>query len=163
MTLSVISAFHLDDRLSAVGSLRSTGIAPRHHYYGPIRHPLVVPSVSREHRLYDGPNSKGFLPGTRRASPVAWCVLVSVLPVTTPPTCPDATASLRQSILPSPPTMRLGHRTLRFTRQPLRSLALRPGDSLAIHKMTLSIGFSSVGFPPGCYPSYGLWLLPRRD
>ena len=78
-----------------------------------------------------------------------------MLPVTTPPTCPDATASLRQSILPSPPTMRLGHRTLRFTREPLRSLALRPGDSLAIHKMTLSIGFSSGGFPPGCYPSYG--------
>jgi len=35
------------------------------------------------------------------------------------------------------------------------SLALRPGDSLTIPKMALSIGFRSFGFPPACYPSYG--------
>ena len=36
----------------------------------------------------------------------------------------------------------------------MRSLSLRPDDSLAIPKMALSIDFrSSVSFPPG-YPSY---------
>jgi hypothetical protein len=35
------------------------------------------------------------------------------------------------------------------------SLALRPGDSLTIQKMALSMGFRSFGFPPACHPSYG--------
>ncbi len=34
------------------------------------------------------------------------------------------------------------------------SLALRPGDSLAIPKMALSVGFRSLGFPPVCDSSY---------
>ena len=80
---------------------------------------------------------------------------VPVLPV--PPRRCDLT---RQPDCVSPYSLRprsSGSATgsLRFSRQPLRSLALRPGDSLAILTMTLSIGFSSLGFPPGCYPSYG--------
>src|SRR5512142_337629 len=38
---------------------------------------------------------------------------------------------------------------------PLRSLSLRPGDSPAIPRMTVSMGFRSFGFPPACHPSYG--------
>jgi hypothetical protein len=34
------------------------------------------------------------------------------------------------------------------------SLALRPGDSLTILKMALSVGFRSFGFPPVCDSSY---------
>ena len=34
------------------------------------------------------------------------------------------------------------------------SLALRPGDSLAIPRMALSVGFRSFGFPPVCDSSY---------
>ena len=34
------------------------------------------------------------------------------------------------------------------------SLALRPGDSLAIPKMALSVGFRSFGLPPVCDSSY---------
>jgi hypothetical protein len=35
------------------------------------------------------------------------------------------------------------------------SLTLRPGDSLTILKMALSIGFRIFSFPPSCYSSYG--------
>ena len=37
----------------------------------------------------------------------------------------------------------------------LRSLALRPGSSLAIPRTALSMGFNRFGFPYGCHPSYG--------
>jgi hypothetical protein len=37
----------------------------------------------------------------------------------------------------------------------LRSLALRPGNSLAIPRTALSMGFNRFGFPCGCHPSYG--------
>src|SRR5512135_1762726 len=43
---------------------------------------------------------------------------------------------------------------------PLRSLSLRPGDSPAIPRMTVSMGFRSFGFPPACHPSYGVSALP---
>ncbi len=38
----------------------------------------------------------------------------------------------------------------------MRSLPLRPGDSLTIPWMALSVGFKSFGFPPTCYPSYAV-------
>ena len=38
----------------------------------------------------------------------------------------------------------------------MRSLPLRPGDSLTIPWMALSVGFKSFGFPPACYPSYAV-------
>jgi hypothetical protein len=43
-----------------------------------------------------------------------------------------------------------------LSRPLLRSLSLRPGNSLAAPKAALSMGFSSLGFPPGCHPSYGV-------
>jgi hypothetical protein len=38
---------------------------------------------------------------------------------------------------------------------PLRSLSLRPGDSLTLPRRAWSMGFRPVGFPPACHPSYG--------
>ncbi len=37
---------------------------------------------------------------------------------------------------------------------PMGSLALRPGDSLTIPRMALSVGFRTFGFPPVCDSSY---------
>jgi hypothetical protein len=78
----------------------------------------------------------------------------------TPPECPAASAALRRSMLPSPSGCRLGLRVFALSGPPLRSLALRPGDSPTIPKMAVSMGFRPVGFPPACHPSYGVSALP---
>ena len=44
---------------------------------------------------------------------------------------------------------------MQYFRGHMGSLALRPGDSLAIHEMALSIGFRIFSFLPSCYSSYG--------
>src|SRR5450432_1402368 len=135
-----------------VGPLRSTDIAPLHRYYGPVRHPLAFPPISRFRRLY-GFLLRRFRDGTRRASPVARCILVIVLPL--PP---------RQSVrrigqlatFHAAFALSTGARPLRqrVSGSPVRSLSLRPNDSLTIPRMALSIDFrGSVSFPPG-YPSY---------
>jgi len=59
---------------------------------------------------------------------------------TTPPECPAASVSPRQAILPSPTTRRFGPRSCFVSRPPGGSLTLRPGDSLIIPRMTLSVG-----------------------
>src|SRR5215469_3011861 len=52
-------------------------------------------------------------------------------------------------MLPSPRNRGLGLRSHFFSRPPVGSLALRPGDSLTIPGMALSIGFrNSVSFLP---------------
>src|SRR5471030_905834 len=64
--------------LQTAGPLRSTDIAPLHRYYGPVRHPLAFLPTSR-FRLYGFSMLRRFRAGTRRASPVARCILVIVL------------------------------------------------------------------------------------
>jgi hypothetical protein len=64
-----------------------------------------------------------------------------VLPLTTPPECRAASASLLHAMLPSLDTRELGLRSLFFVEATTGSLALRPGDSLTILKMALSVGF----------------------
>jgi hypothetical protein len=72
-----------------------------------------------------------------------------------------------------PPPARLRHpaafaamRTARppdltISRLPMRSLPLRPGDSLTTPRVALSMGSRSVGLPSSCHPSYrGFWFLP---
>ena len=72
---------------------------------------------------------------------------------TAPPECPAASVSLRRSMQPSP-YQRGSASGVRVSGSPVRSLSLRPNDSLTIPTMALSIDFrSSVSFPPG-YPSY---------
>jgi hypothetical protein len=116
------------------------GITPLHCYYGPGRHRLAcrrLPGCAG----YTTTLLHRFLDGARTASPVAQHVLVTVLSLTTPPECHAASVSFRRAMLPSPDTRGLGVRTYFLSRPPLGSLALRPGDSLTILKMALSVGF----------------------
>ena len=82
-----------------------------------------------------------FLPGTRRASPVARYALVTVLSL--PPRRSELTVSIsfRLIMLPSPYGWGLGLRGFSLSGPPVRSLSLRPGDSLTIPRIALSMGF----------------------
>ena len=138
--------------------LRSTGVTPLRRYYQPLRHPLVfgqlpgvagymaylAPPLSR--RDEEGFSSGSTCPGYRAVAP-------------TPPEGPAASAALRQFLLPSPSGWGLGLRVFALSGPPLRSLALRPGDSPAIPRMTVSMGFRTFGFPPACHPGYGASAL----
>ena len=104
----------------------------------------LAPPVSR--RDEEGFSSGSTCPGHRAVAP-------------TPPEGPAASAALRRSLLPSPSSWGLGLRGYSLSGPPLRSLTLRPGDSPAIPKMTVSMGFRSFGFPPACHPSYGASAL----
>jgi hypothetical protein len=42
-----------------------------------------------------------------------------------------------------------------LSKLPVRSLALRPGDSLTTPRVASAMGFSSLGLPPDFHPSYG--------
>src|SRR5215472_10862869 len=78
----------------------------------------------------------------------------------TPPECSAASASLRRSMLPSPHEGRLGLWSKTVSRPVVRSLSLRPDDSLTIHKMALSIGFQELASLFVTIQATGLWLLP---
>src|SRR6516165_3155150 len=106
--------------------------------------PSRLRPISR--RGEEGFSSGSMCPGHRAVAP-------------TPPEGPTASAALRWSLLPSPSGCGLGLRIFALSGPPLRSLALRPGDSPAIPKMTVSMGFRSFGFPPACHPSYGASAL----
>ena len=95
-----------------------------------------------------------FLLGTRRASPVARYVLVTVLSL--PPRRSGLTVSIRfrLSMLPSPYGCGLGLRGFSLSGPPIRSLPLRPGDSLTIPMDCFVDGLQIFGFPPTCHPSY---------
>ena len=141
-----------------MGPLRSAGITPPRRYCRPLRHPLafgrlpggagytayLAPPLSR--RGEEGFSSCSMRPGHRAVAP-------------TPPERPAASAELRRSVLPSPYGWGLGLRGFALSGPPLRSLVLRPGDSPAIPKMTVSMGFRTFGFPPACHPGYGASAL----
>src|SRR3954471_18577706 len=105
---------------------------------------LPVPPLSR--RGEEGFSSCSICPCRRAVAP-------------TPPERPAASAVLRRSVLPSPSGCGLGLRGYSISGPPLRSLALRPGDSPATPRMTVSMGFRTFGFPPACHPSYGASAL----
>ena len=103
--------------------------------------PSRRPPTSRGPRLYGLALLRRFRDGTRRASPVARRVLVTVLSLSPrrsdPPRQPgcDGPCCLR------PLDRGLGLRGYALSGPPLRSLSLRPGDSLTILRMALSMGF----------------------
>src|SRR3954466_10307630 len=144
--------------LQTVGPLRSAGVTPPRRSCGPLRPPLafgrlpgvagytayLAPPLSR--RGEEGFSSCSMCPCHRAVAP-------------TPPECPAASADVRRSMLPSPSGCRLGLRGFALSGPPLRSLALRPGDSPATPRMTVSMGFRTFGFPPACHPSYGASAL----
>ena len=82
-----------------------------------------------------------------------------------------ASVSVRRSILPSPYGSGLGLWSFRLSRSPLRSLSLRPDDSLTIPWMAWSVGFrNSVSFLPATQAtrrltlaSVGLWPTERAS
>ena len=79
----------------------------------------------------------------------------------TPPEWPAAPTSLRRSMLPSPSHQGLGLRNFALSRLPVRSLTLRPGHSLAIPKMAVSMGFrASVSLGPAIQATGPLALAP---
>jgi len=124
----------------AARPLRSTGITPLRHYYGPNRHRLAVsrlPGVAG-YTAYPAPTIARW--GEDGFSSCSTCPCHRAAP-TTPPECPAASVSPRQAMLPSPDTRELGLRSYFLSRPPVGSLSLRPGDSLTIPRMAWSIGF----------------------
>ena len=95
-----------------------------------------------------------FLSGTRRASPVARYVLVTVLSL--PPRRNESAVSIsfRLIMLPSPYRCGLGFRGFSLSGPPMRSLSLWPGDSLTIPVDRFVDGLQIIGFPHTCHPSY---------
>src|SRR5262245_14637427 len=63
-------------------------------------------------------------------------------------------------MLPSPRTSGLGFRSYIFSRPPLGSLPLRPGDSLAIPRMASSVGFIRFVSSPDATQATKVLTLP---
>src|SRR5262247_922868 len=68
--------------------------------------------------------------------------------------------SPRSVMLPSPRSRGLGLRSHIFSRPPLGSLTLRPGDSLAIPKMASSVGFIRFVSSPDATQATKVLTLP---
>jgi len=157
-----VPAFRCRRRREPVGPLRSTGIAPLRRYYGPIRHPLAVRPLPRVpgYRLDMAPplsrwGEEGF--SSRSTCPCHRAVAI------TPPECPAASTRCDGPCCLRLSTVRLGLRGSSLSGPPVRSLPLRPGDSLTILSMASSVGFRVlVSLHPATRVT-GLWLLPRRD
>jgi hypothetical protein len=75
--------------------------------------PSRLPPLSRCSRLYGVPSSAPFRDGTRRASPVAQRVLVTVPPLPTPPKWADTLASVCRSHAAFTPVSQVGPSGLR--------------------------------------------------
>src|SRR3954464_14544610 len=145
--------------LQTAGPLRSAGVTPPRRYCGPLRHPLAfgrLPGVTGYTADLSPPLSRR---GEEGFSSCSTCPCHRAV-APPPPERPAASAALRRSVLPSPSGCGLGLRGFALSGPPLRSLALRPGDSPTIPKMAVSRGFRPVGFPPACHPSYGVSALP---
>jgi hypothetical protein len=137
---------------TTAGPLRSTGITPLHCYCWPLRHPLAVhrfPGVAG----YTVFCSLVFLHGTRRASPVAQCVLVIV-----PSLSPRQSVSPPQSVCSDPyclhprtvssaPGFKVFEVTYAFTFVTARRLAHHPMDGFVDR-------LHALRFLRACDPSY---------
>src|ERR1022692_2608403 len=102
--------------------------------------PSRLPPISQGFWLY-GFRLRRFRDGTRRVSPVAQPALVTVLPL-----LPRRSVSPRQSVCDDPCCLRpeaggLGLQIYCVSGPLMGLLALRPGDSLTIPRMALSVGF----------------------
>ena len=131
----------LTKELCAAGPLCSTGVAPFQRYYGPSRHRLVfdrfpgasgyavylAPSVSRR-------DEDGF-------SSCLACPCHRAVPTTPPEGCAssDSLATHPVAFVRHEKTRPLG--SIFLSGPPMGSLVLRPGDSLTILKMALSVSF----------------------
>ena len=149
------------DVCEPVGPLRSTGITPLRRYYGPIRHPLGVRPLPRVtgYSLDMAPPLSRW--GEEGFSSCSTCPRHRAVAIT-PPECPAASARCDGPCCLRLSTVRLGLRIFGMSGPPVRSLPLRPGDSLTILSMASSVGFRVlVSLHPATRVT-GLWLLPRR-
>jgi len=133
----------LPEEYETAGSLRSLGVTPVHRYCRPFRHLLA---------FLPFPGSAGYRSDLLQSislwdeegfSSCLTCPCYRAVP-TTPPECHVASVSPRHVMLPSPRSRELGLRIYFFSRPPVGLLSLRPGNSLTIPKMALSVGF--IGF-----------------
>src|SRR5215475_3297600 len=149
----------LSKALQTVGSLRSTGITPLHHYYGPLRHPLIFsrfPGVSGYTTYLAPPFSRWDAEGF--SSCLACPCAHAVAP--TPPEWSAASASVRRPMLPSP--FRLQARPLGLlTFGATNAFACATAWKLApIPQMVWSRGFRKLVSRPPALRATGLWLFP---
>ena len=156
MDAFIISSLPLrvDEEMPSAGSLCSTSVTQLHRYYGPIRHPHAsapLPGVVG----YRNGLPPGISP--RGVEGFSSCF-----------TCPCHRATVEH---PAGVDWRLGQITpahaafaeTRKARPPdlvpfeatLRSLALRPGDSLTAPESGFVDELQVLGFPHTCHPSYG--------
>src|SRR6202040_4467151 len=105
--------------------------------------PVIRPTLLRRFRA-----------GARRASPVAWHVLVTVLSLSPRRDQDAASVRFRHPMLPSPFVCGLGSRVHLFSR-PLRVHSHYGPVTRDLPKGDLVDGLQSLGFPPPCHPSYG--------
>jgi hypothetical protein len=140
-------------RLLTAGSLCSPDVTPVHCSYEPFRHPLAFRFTSRcyGYRTYLAPrispwDEEGF-------SSCSACPCHRAI-ATTPPEWMAVSISFRLSMLPSPYGWGLGLWGFALSGPPVRSLSLRPGDSLTSLKDCFVDGLQILGFPPICHPSY---------
>ena len=145
----------LIEPLPTAGRLRSTDVTPLPRYYEPLRHPLVFPPTSWLHQLYGFPSPPLSRRDEEGFSSCSTCPCHRAVP-TTPPECHAASVSPRPAMLPSPRSRGLGLRIYSLSRPPVGSLALRPGDSLTIPKMALSVGFIRFVSSTDATPATGL-------
>src|SRR5262245_29774906 len=118
--------------------------------------------TSRCCRLYGLPSFRCFRSGTRRVSPVARCVLAAVPSLTTPPEWSAASIGLRQTLLPSPYSCRLGLRGYSLSGPPRVHSCYGPATRTHPEDGVVD-GFQVIRFP-SCLPSQlrGFRLLPRQ-
>ena len=154
--ISPLPSFLLESLQTA--GLRSTGITPLRSHYRPLRHPLVFPPTSRCLRLYGFLFSTNFSAG-RGGFLQLLCASLSSCCRYNPARVSRRFSQSATIHVASPHEGRLGLWGP-VSRPFLRSLSLRPDDSLTIRKMALSIGFQdSVPFLLAIQAT-GLWLLP---
>jgi hypothetical protein len=147
-------------RLLTAGLLCSPDITLVHRYYEPFRHPPAFgpfPGFTG-YRTYLPPpifprDGEGF--SSCLAHP---CHRAAA---TTPPERTASLASLRPPVLPSPFGCGFGLRGFSLSGPPMRSLSLRPGDSLTTLKVALLMGFRlSVSLQPAIQATGLLTFAP---
>ncbi len=122
----------------------------------------LLPSTAFPRRVIRPTFFQVFLPGARRVSPVAQCVLVFMPWLSTPPECSSALAIWPLFHVAFIPRRRIRPLGLLFLGPHMPSLSLRPDDSLTIPKMALWMGFrQSVSLLPAILTN-GFWLLPMQ-
>ena len=126
----------------AAGPLCSTGITLCQRSYGPGRHRLAFGRFPGEtgYTAYLAPAISAW--GEDGFSSCLACPCHRAIPTTPAKGC-ASTVSLRRTLLPSLHPRELGLHSYFLSWPPVGSLALRPGDSLTILTMALSVSFTS--------------------